>query len=181
MSVLPAQLRDCSAGSGILKVVHLAVAVVSARSEVSLGLPRLGHAIRLACVISLSLSACSNVPAVQVTELQGQLQERDKMIASLRRELNTEKAYTAALLKARDELFDASRLSSKATTRPATKPATQQVSMCFKDYCPCDQPQEGMDSILCDQLEAGLEVSIESMIAGRGGREARRQMAEMGY
>lgn len=52
---------------------------------------------------------------------------------------------------------------------------------CYKDYCPCEQPQEGMDSVLCDQLEAGLDVPIESMIAGRGFREARRQASELGY
>jgi hypothetical protein len=59
--------------------------------------------------------------------------------------------------------------------------ATKYPGNCYKDYCPCEQPQEGMDSVLCDQLEAGLDVPIESMIAGRGFREARRQAAELGY
>ena len=53
------------------------------------------------------------------------------------------------------------------------------IDMCYKDYCPCEPPQDGMDSLLCDQLEERREVSIDMMIAGRGMREARRQMDEI--
>jgi hypothetical protein len=71
--------------------------------------------------------------------------------------------------------------SEPDTTEVATASAAKYPGNCYRDYCPCDPPQEGMDSVLCDQLEAGLNVPIESMIAGRGFREARRQAAELGY
>lgn len=55
------------------------------------------------------------------------------------------------------------------------------ATMCYKDYCPCDPPQEGMDSIICDQLQSGIAVAPETMIAGRGSREYRRQAAAIGF
>jgi hypothetical protein len=61
---------------------------------------------------------------------------------------------------------------------PARPPALARAAMCYKDYCPCDAPQGGPDTVLCDQLEEGIEVPIDLMIAGRGMREARRQIEE---
>lgn len=57
----------------------------------------------------------------------------------------------------------------------AAKPPA--VAQCFKDYCPCDPPQGGPDMVLCDQIEQGIAVDPQLMIAGRGMREARRQIA----
>lgn len=68
-----------------------------------------------------------------------------------------------------------------AIVADAVRANQQYPGNCYKDYCPCEDPQEGMDSMLCDQLEEGLDVPIEHMIAGRGGREVRRQLDELGY
>lgn len=64
------------------------------------------------------------------------------------------------------------------------KPASPRIAEaqypdnCYKDYCPCEPPQGGADTLLCDQLQEGIPVDIQLMIAGRGGREARRQLEE---
>lgn len=64
-----------------------------------------------------------------------------------------------------------------AEVEPAPVAASQPApAMCLKDYCPCDQPQDGPDSVLCDQLEQGIPVDQQMMIAGRGMREGRRQL-----
>jgi hypothetical protein len=102
--------------------------------------------------------------------------------ADLESELERLQAENEALRRAateRQRPRAASSPAKKRVSKASAKPRSQ--SACYKDYCPCSQPQEGMDSVLCDQLEAGVQVPIESMIAGRGGREYRRQMATGDY
>lgn len=151
------------------------------RSKVSQTSRRSGQVHRFVGVIALSLSACSNVPSTQVADLQGQLRERNKTIASLQRDLAAEKALVAAMRNVEAAEVRARQSTPPVATPANDEPATQAVAMCFKDYCPCDPPQGGPDTVLCDQLEAGIEPDIQSMIAGRGMREARRQLADMGY
>lgn len=61
------------------------------------------------------------------------------------------------------------------------KAVPQYPGNCYKDYCPCEPPQGGPDQLLCDQLEEGIEVDVQLMIAGRGMREARRQLQETDF
>lgn len=91
-------------------------------------------------------------------------------------------AATEESVRAADEALSA---ASNAVERPGVEAATGQTvaqassqypGKCYKDYCPCDPPQGGGDSVLCDQLEEGQDPDINLMIAGRGMREARREM-----
>lgn len=111
-----------------------------------------------------------NKSVVSAVEL-GRLRDE---VTELKREL--------AVAKRRDKPATvASASQSVPAFAPASATPTHASSMCYKDYCPCSKPQEGMDSIICDQLEAGIDVPTETMIAGRGGREYRRQAAELGF
>jgi anti-sigma factor RsiW len=133
-------------------------------------------------LVALTMMASACQPAApKITDetlarLQNDYDRSQAEIGTLRNEI-------AALKKA------APPAPAKRAATPARNPfeeprpaAIQEAtSMCFKDYCPCDPPQEGMDSILCDQLEQGMEVDTRMMIAGRGGREMRRQLATGDY
>lgn len=107
---------------------------------------------------------------------------RDREIAALKAEVAQLQADKGS---ATPRPVAPARITREATDEPeplAPAPRAEQYpGLCYKDYCPCEQPQEGMDMILCDQLEEGLDVPIELMIAGRGSRESRRQMRELGY
>lgn len=107
------------------------------------------------------------------TMLEEQLAERKKELAALRSELAALKRSEAPAAGPMHDIGDEEATSSTA--------ASQYPGNCYKDYCPCEAPQEGMDTLLCDQLEEGLEVDVQLMIAGRGFKEARRQAAEFGY
>ena len=114
----------------------------------------------------------------------------DEALARLQNDYNRSQAEIGTL---RNEIAALKKASPPAPVKRAATPnrnpfdepqpaaIREATSMCFKDYCPCDPPQEGMDSILCDQLEQGIEVDTRMMIAGRGGREMRRQMATGDY
>ncbi|MCP3729279.1 hypothetical protein M9978_02460 [Sphingomonas sp. MG17] len=113
----------------------------------------------------------------QVADLRQKLEDREGEVASLKAALNEEigrrRAASAATADPpKDRETEPSSREAKARPQPA---------MCYKDYCPCEPPQGGPDTVICDQLEAGIDVSIEMLIAGRGMREARRQISEGDY
>jgi len=134
----------------------------------------------------LALTSCQAAPPSEVasnsTSDPGStatlLADRDQQIAKLTAEVASLKAAAAAAGAKTSTLRPAVDAVEANETRAPTKAA---VAMCYKDYCPCDPPQGGPDSVLCDQLEAGEDVAVDSMIAGRGMREARRQIQASGF
>lgn len=68
--------------------------------------------------------------------------------------------------------------SARQATAARREPRPEPADMCWQGYCPCDPPQGGPDSFLCDRLRAGLPVDDEQMSIGSGMREARRQIDE---
>ncbi len=148
-----------------------------------------GHSLVGTFFLCTLLAGCGVEPAA-VTAAAKEKEEAQKTIATLRadnaelkRQLGAEKVHVKVLLDSRDR-EDAALHSTAATGLVADAGASapvHSVAMCFKDYCPCEAPQGGPDSVLCDQLEEGIEPDIQLMIAGRGMREARRQMATGDY
>ena len=59
---------------------------------------------------------------------------------------------------------------------PLPPPGYASAKMCFKDYCPCQGKQSSLDKMLCDRLEEGLNVEVESMISGRALRAAQEEL-----
>lgn len=141
---------------------------------------------------SLALAACSGDPPERPTERRQDVNtsapatiaagnpRRDGEIARLEAEIRKLEAAAAPVEGVAGAPMDDISKDDQAADG-AEQAALSRSRMCFKDYCPCDPPQQGMDTVLCDQLEQGLEVDVELMIAGRGFREARRQAAELGY
>jgi hypothetical protein len=136
---------------------------------------------RVAPIAALTmLGACQPDRSAELANATAQIEK-------LKQDLAMERA-NAAKLRADAAVADYERSAglrdkpkqSVAAAEPVAE-AKPAAAMCYKDYCPCDPPQEGMDSILCDQLEAGVPVDVQLMIAGRGGREYRRQMAAGDY
>lgn len=141
---------------------------------------RVGLTLLLGTMISGALTACEPLGQQQrIAELEKSLEGERAKTKQLRLELAAEKAEIAAM-----EQVYTSR-PRPAAAPPAVEPtptvSKPAVEMCFKDYCPCDPPQGGPDTVICDQLEQGIPVDIQLMIGGRGMREARRQMAEGDY
>ncbi|WP_301090102.1 hypothetical protein [Sphingomonas sp.] len=124
--------------------------------------------------------ACEPVALQQRNaDLEKALRDEQATTKRLSLELAAEKAEVAVL---RDELrSNVQKSEPSALTEPLAGKSSSPVEMCFKDYCPCDPPQGGPDTVICDQLEQGIPVDIQLMIGGRGMREARRQMAEGDY
>lgn len=145
--------------------------------ETGIARPRGGKLIRLILALSclttcIAVTGCGSVDTskADVANLTNVVQARDAEIANLNAEiadLNAERAAKVELPEPRVQPREES---------VAVVPKPRQAK-CYKDYCPCDLPQGGPDSILCDQIEQGIEVDVQMMIAGRGMREARRQMA----
>lgn len=100
-------------------------------------------------------------------------------VADLEAELNEVRAANELLKAAARGSVDAPADAPMDDIPLADQAMPAPVDMCYKDYCPCDPPQGGPDSVLCDQLEAGIPVEVDMMIAGRGMREGRRQLEEI--
>jgi hypothetical protein len=101
---------------------------------------------------------------------------QENEIASLKDEIKQLRADLALS----DKRSIASQKAEPAPIETANAPELS-LNLCYKDYCPCEPPQGGPDQILCDQLEAGIDVDVQLMIAGRGMREARRQIDASRY
>lgn len=131
----------------------------------------------LALLSALALTACGPDRAAE----GGNSAAQQTRITELELELNTALAANE-LLNARARIAPA--IAAPVDDAPmddiplADQHIPAPLDMCYKDYCPCDPPQGGPDTVLCDQLEEGRPVQVDMMIAGRGMREARRQLEE---
>src|SRR4051812_41733894 len=116
-------------------------------------------------ICMLLLSACG--PADQTRQLQeqsnqiaglkSQLAQRDAMLADLKAE--AQRLKVAPALAGSGNVNDGREEAPKEAVAKA--PQSRYPNNCFKDYCPCDPPQGGPDSVLCDQLEAGENVDLD--------------------
>lgn len=139
-------------------------------------------------LLTALLSGCGAEPAA-VTAAAHKLEQARKTIVALqtentelKRQLGAEKVHVQFLRDTRDQ-EDAERRRTAVSSEDGVSGSApvRAVAMCYKDYCPCDPPQGGPDSVLCDQLEEGIRPEVDLMIAGRGMREARRQIATGDY
>jgi hypothetical protein len=135
----------------------------------------------------MTLLASCNPPAAQqedqspkIQQLERELAARDAEITDLKEMLVEERlkpkqrASPATVSKTMEDLA----AGNEAGLEPVKAPTPSRYpGMCYKDYCPCKEPQGGPDMILCDQLEQGTDPSVDLMIAGRSMRQARRQRA----
>ena len=142
---------------------------------------------RVITCFSLLLAGCGVEPAARTVAKENE--QSTAAIAKLRaentelrRQLGAEKVHVQVLRENRDLQEAKARATAASSGGGAgATPPTRSVAMCYKDYCPCDPPQGGPDSVLCDQLEEGIRPEVDLMIAGRGMREARRQLATGDY
>ncbi|EQB13259.1 hypothetical protein [Sphingobium lactosutens] len=132
------------------------------------------QALKLSWIAMLALAGCSDMT-----------KERDDLrreVAELQNKVKLEQAKLDVLVEAnrlRRQQIDEPIEAVEPSSTPPTK--VRSVAMCYKDYCPCEGDQQGMDTVLCDQLEAGVDVDVRMMIAGRGNREVRRQLETGDY
>lgn len=73
--------------------------------------------------------------------------------------------------------FFTTRAVDEATRQPPPPAAVS--AMCYKDYCPCSGKQAALDKYLCDHLQEGMDVDIQSMITGRALRALQSDMDSM--
>lgn len=104
------------------------------------------------------------------------IMQKNAEISALKEEVET--LRVAASRGSQRETAAAAVSSTKQLPAKVAQPAQ---AMCFKDYCPCEEEQAGMEKLLCDRLEAGLPVEPEMMINARSMLGVRQQIASGDY
>jgi Flp pilus assembly protein TadB len=129
----------------------------------------------------IAIAAVAATAGCQKSDEQMSSEATTQLIVQKNTEISALKAEVEALRAAASRRPAVTGVEASQTKQPTKSADRPTQAMCFKDYCPCDEEQAGMEKLLCDRLEAGLPVETEMMINARSMLDVRRQIASGDY